>query len=275
MGFYLHIPRGPLDNFIESIFFFEDLSLDHHLDRFLPDGNIELIFNLSDNPLYIYDNETLAEIQTCQHSWASGLRTRPITIPSGIGGKMLVVAFKKGKAYPFYPFPMSEISDIVIGSELIYKREILNLRERLIAAPTVAQKFNLVEAFLLQRARDSLEPNTASYLVEFAVNKISNKPTTACLRQIIEQIGYSQKHFINLFKNHVGIPPKQFMKIMRFQKALLKIEKENDINWSDFAIESGFYDQAHLIHDFKNYSGFTPSEYVKKKSNSRNYIPIE
>jgi AraC-like DNA-binding protein len=72
----------------------------------------------------------------------------------------------------------------------------------------------------------------------------------------------------------VGVSPKQYLKIMRFQKAILAIEKNASIQWSRIALESGFYDQAHFIHDFKLFSGFTPNEYIKRKSSTLNYIPI-
>jgi AraC-like DNA-binding protein len=61
---------------------------------------------------------------------------------------------------------------------------------------------------------------------------------------------------------------------MRFQKAILEIEANKSIHWNRVALESGFYDQAHFIGDFKSFSGFTPNEYVKRKSETLNYIPV-
>jgi len=61
---------------------------------------------------------------------------------------------------------------------------------------------------------------------------------------------------------------------MRFQKAILEIESRDSVHWSSIALESGFYDQAHFINDFKTFSGFTPNEYLKKKSELLNYIPV-
>ena len=70
-----------------------------------PDGNTEIIFDFHDGPQYIYDNETLKEIQACHHVWASGVRTGYISIPSGKQAAMFVISFKKGMAYPFFPCP--------------------------------------------------------------------------------------------------------------------------------------------------------------------------
>lgn len=275
MVFQAHILFSPLDRYIESIFYYEGLSPAHHMDRFLPDGNTELIIDLTENTQYIYDNETLAEIQACRHTWVSGVRTRPITIPSGRGSKMLIVAFKKGKAYPFYPLPMSEITDMVLGAELIFGRDILDLRERLLAAPSIDRMFLLVETFLLRQAGNSLSSDSVSNCVEYAVASIINRPTRLSFQQLSDQIGYSQKHFISLFKKQVGVPPRQYMKIMRFQKAVLEIEKAGSVHWSEIALRNGFYDQAHFIHDFRNFSGFTPSKYLTIKTGLLNYVPVQ
>ncbi|HEU0297642.1 MAG TPA: AraC family transcriptional regulator, partial [Anaerolineales bacterium] len=70
------------------------------------------------------------------------------------------------------------------------------------------------------------------------------------------------------------VAPKQYLKIMRFQKAILEIEKGTTMHWSEIALQNGFYDQAHFIHEFRAFSGFTPGEYIKRKSSLLNYIPV-
>ena len=113
----LHTPAFPLNRYIDQFIYYEGIDVAHSLDRFLPDGNTELIINLIENPQSIHDNETLEEIQVCRDAWVSGVRTQPITIPSGKKSRMLIVAFKKGGAHPFYAFPMTEITDWVVGAD--------------------------------------------------------------------------------------------------------------------------------------------------------------
>lgn len=274
MEFQAHSPSFPLDTYIERIFYFEGFTPAHRMDRFLPDGNTEIILDLSENPQYIYDNETLAEVQACRQAWVSGVRTRPITIPSGRGSRMLVVAFKKGRAYPFYPQPMSELTDRVVSADLIFGLTIADLRDQLLAAPSIEHMFRLIEAFLLRQAGEALPAGVDARCVAYAVARITTEPDRAGFQQLNEQVGYSQKHFINLFKKQVGLPPGQYMKIMRFQKAILEIETAGSVHWSEIALRNGFYDQAHFIHEFKSYSGFTPGEYLTKKSDVLNYVPV-
>ena len=275
MVLHVHVPVFPLNQFISGLIYYDGIEPVHNMDRFLPDGNTEIIIDLTDNPQYIYDNETLQEIQTCLHAWVSGVRTHPITIPSGRGSRMLIVAFKRGGAHPFYPFPMTEITDWVVDADLIFGNGFHRLREQLLHAPSAESMFSQVEQFLLRRGGDALHSDPSSMCVEFAVSSIVHQPHATAFRTISDSIGYSQKHFIDLFKNRVGVAPKQYLKIMRFQKAILEIEKDHPVHWEQIALESGFYDQAHFIHDFKNFSGFTPGEYITRKTDMLNYVPVQ
>lgn len=270
-----HKPVFPLNRFVENLVYFDGPSIAHNLDRFLPDGNSEIIINLTERPQYIFDNETLQATQACRHAWVSGVRTRPITIPSGKGNRMVIVAFKRGKAFPFYRFPMHEITDTVLDADLVFGRLVAELRERLLALRSIEQIFPLVETFLLQQAGEGLEETVSTRCIDYALSSIIHKPTIQRLRELSDQIGYSQKHFISLFTDQVGVSPKQYLRIMRFQEAIGAIENKRTIRWSEIARECGYYDQAHLTHDFRNFSGFTPNEYLKKKTSMLNYVPVD
>ncbi len=187
---------------------------------------------------------------------------------------MLIVAFKKGKAHQFYDFPMSELANLVVDADIVFGKKMHELREKLLNTHSIPQMFLLVEHFLLQQAGDALHANTPSKCIEYAVSNIVNQPNILSFQQFSNQVGYSQKHFIDLFKKQVGVPPKQFLKIMRFQKVVQEIENNKSIQWSNIATKNRFYDQAHFINDFKDFSGFTPSEYIKRKVETPNYIPV-
>lgn len=270
----VHTPAFPLNQFVDHFIYFEGFNPVHRMDRFLPDGNAEFIIELTGTPKYIYDNETLTELQAFRYAWVSGVRTQPITIPAGRDSRMLVVAFKKGKAHPFYEFPMTELANLVVGADLVFGKKVRELRERLLHTASIPHMFLMVEDFLLQQGGDSLHASATSNCVEYAVSNIAKQPTTLGFQRLSSQIGYSQKHFIDLFKKQVGVPPKQYLKIMRFQKAVQEIENNRSVQWSKLAMESGFYDQAHFINDFKIFSGFTPNEYIKRKTEALNYIPV-
>jgi AraC-like DNA-binding protein len=274
MTVHIHHPSSPLNSFIDSFIYMEGLTFIHSLDRFRPDGNTELIIDLGENPQYIHDNQTLEVIQSCKHVWVSGVRTRPITIPSGTGNRLMAICFKKGAAHSFYPFPMNELTDSVVMADLIFGNRICELREKLLFARSISEMFRHVGSFLLQQAGDNIHENSISKCIQHTILHITRQPNVPNFHKLSEDIGYSQKHFIDLFRKHVGITPKQYLRIMRFQKTILQVETSRSINWSQLALDGGFYDQAHFIHDFKEFSGFTPNEYMQRKNAEVNYVPV-
>ncbi len=271
MIFRTHIPRFPLDRFISVFIYYEGVHHAHNVDRFLPNGDTEILVDFYDAPQYIYDNQTLKEIQACRNVWASGFRTGPITIPSGNNAAMMVIAFKKGMAAPFFPFPMSEIVDSVVDADLVWGGEFGDLREKLLNENDVDERFRMVENFLIGKIHAGPDLNPC---VAFAVSEMAKRPDHLSIAHMNTQIGYSQKHFTDLFRRQVGVTPKSYLKVMRFQKAVRTIDAEGSCDWVSISQECGFYDQAHFINDFKHFSGFTPAVYSEIKTIYQNYIPV-
>jgi AraC-like DNA-binding protein len=267
----IDILDSPLNQFIDHFFYYTGFNPEHTVDRYLPDGEVQIIFDLTDYPKYIYDNESLTEIQSCQNVWFSGFRTEPITIPAGRESEMLIVQFKKGKAFPFLSEPMNNLTNYVVDAELVLKAEILNIREQLLELNPPERKFRCLEENLLKCYLRQLRENP---FVDFAISKIYHSPSQVSIKEISENVGYSHKHMVKIFKENVGVTPKTFLRIIRFQKAIQQIENHDFVDWSSIAYNCGFYDQSHFIADFKLFSGFTPTEYLKHRGDNLNYIPI-
>ncbi len=266
-----HIPKYPLNLFIESFVYYKDYNPVHTVDRFLPDGNINVVIDLTDYPKFLYDNHTLKEIQSYRNVWFSGIRSRYITIPSGRDSEMFIINFHKGMAYPFVEIPLNELTDYVIDGELVLTNEILNIREKLLGIADIDKKFRYTENILLNRYGSRLKIDS---FINFAVNVIINDPGKSAMNEISNNCGYSQKHLIKIFKEHVGLTPKAFLKVIRFQKAVNSIEPDKLPDWSTVAFDCGYYDQPHFINDFKQFSGFTPQIYTLQKSEFTNYIAV-
>ena len=273
MTHHYHIPSFPLNRFITGFTYYKGYVANHSIDRFLPNGNIEIIINLTDEPKYIYDNETLSQSQEFKKLWISGIRNKFISIPSGTGAEMFIIEFKKGMVHSFLGRPLTEIAGQVIEGELILDTIFLELRERLLETVPGAPMFTLAELMLNKRFYNKLVVNP---FIDFAVSSIVNNPAGFTIKTIADKAGYSSKHLINIFSQHVGVNPKAFLRVLRFQKAVQEIESKGNINWVQLAYDCGYYDQAHLIANFKEFSGYTPLEYVQAKGNDAwlNYVPV-
>src|SRR5215213_889746 len=260
MIFETYIPAFPLAQFIASFVYYKEYNPEHFINRLLPDGNATIIIDLTDLPKFVYDNETLAEIQTCRHAWFSGIRTIPISIPSGRASEMFIINFHHGKSYPFVSCPANELADTVVDAEIVSGKEILAMRDKLLDAASPKDKFHIAEAQLLKLYKHSLHVNP---FIDYAISRIIQSPSEMSIREIAAKVGFSQKHLIKVFKDHVGLTPKNFARVIRFQQAISEIEKMKFINWANIAYECGYYDQSHFIAEFKTFSGYTPNQFLQ------------
>jgi methylphosphotriester-DNA--protein-cysteine methyltransferase len=93
------------------------------------------------------------------------------------------------------------------------------------------------------------------------------------IADLIDRMGIGQGRFVELFRGEVGLTPKLYQRVTRFQQVLAFIEDHGDIVWSDAASLHGYFDQAHLIHDFNTFAGVSPTVYLRRRS-SRNHVAL-
>ena len=268
----LLLPQYPLNHFIDHLYYYAGFNPAHAIDRFLPDGQIQLIIDFTETPKHIYHNETLKEIQSCSRAWFSGFRTKPITIPSGRESEMMIIQFKSGRVLPFVDSPLWVLKNMVVDAEQVLKIPILELREKVQHCLSASQKLEIVATEFLRFYQNQFIDNP---FIDYSIQEIHQSPNQTVLKDLSQKVGYSQKHIIKMFKDHVGVTPKEYLKVIRFQKAIQEIEANHEINWTSLALDCGFYDQSHFISDFKDFSGYKPSTYVNLRGDQLNYIPLE
>jgi AraC-like DNA-binding protein len=93
------------------------------------------------------------------------------------------------------------------------------------------------------------------------------------MREIASRLGASQTTLIGAFERHVGLKPKLLQRVLRFQRAVM-LENEGSLNWSQIAHRCGYYDQAHLIREFRTFSHRTPRSYSTERGEYPNYVPL-
>lgn len=268
----LHFPQPPLSQFVENMWLVQGFIADYTREKILPDGAIELIIDLDSQPKSIFENETSENFRTVTKGWISGERTRYIIIAADTNQLMVGIRFRPGGAYPFFSFPISELSESVTELDLIWGSLVDEIRDQLMGIEPPEQKLVLLESFLLRQAHRSLEANR---LIAFAVHQLQHSPQFLAIRDLANTIGITQKHLISQFEKVVGLRPKSFARVCKFQKVVNLIEQQKEIEWATIAADCGYYDQAHFIHEFQTFSGLNPSAYLKQRGDYVNYIPIQ
>jgi AraC-like DNA-binding protein len=135
------------------------------------------------------------------------------------------------------------------------------VREELLEAPGWRERFAIVDRFILARISDA-EPPPACLIRALA--RLHSARGAAEIGSLTTELGCSRRYLIGLFNDHVGLPPKLYARILRFQHAL-ELADGGAIGWAEVAQRCGYYDQAHMIHDFRQFTGHSPTAYQALK----------
>jgi len=271
MQFFAHIPKPPLSNFVELFWFYDGYSPGpHSKERLMPDGSIELVINLKQDEARIYDRENLDKCERLPGTLLCGPHSSFFVIDTAQQASVIGIHFKPGGAFPFFKMPTGELQNLHVSLEDLWGHEAGLLRQRLLEAQTPQMKFHVLEECLLAQFKP-LERHRA---VDCALGLFCNIHTAPAIADLADHIGVSSRRFIQLFSNEVGLTPKLFARVRRFQNVLLQLRNARDVDWADLAASCGYFDQAHFIHDFKEFSGINPTAYQTQKTDHLNHVPI-
>jgi AraC-like DNA-binding protein len=268
MLYLQRVPSPPLDRFISSIWFCQSDPRPFALERVLPSGVAQLIVNLKEDRTRMYHPESGAMSADCG-TVLSGIATRYSVIDTAEQECAAGVCFRPGGTAAFFSMPASLIRDSGVALELAWGRgRAACLREQVLAAATPMAKLDALERAMAEAWRsDAGDP-----AVGFALGAFARRPEAANIAPIADRIGLSPKRLVERFKIAVGIPPKRYCRILRFQRALECAERGRRVDWTQIAADCGYFDQAHFIHDFRSFAGITPTGYDAGRTQFRNHV---
>jgi AraC-like DNA-binding protein len=146
------------------------------------------------------------------------------------------------------------------------------LRDRLRTAESRQAKFAAGENWLRERYREELAPPAAILEV---VERLAAEPGEHYADAIAAYPG-SRKHLISEFRRYLGVTPKYYQRILRFNDVLRVIQSEGPVAWSAVAHHCGYSDQPHFIRDFRHFSGFNPTEFLRRGFDAQtNFFPLD
>lgn len=266
-------PAPPLDRLVEELWYFEDLETPHLRERRLPDAGMGLIIDLGESPKKLYDRDDLSRCTNYRRAWISGMQRRYIVIGSEPGSSLIGARLRTGAAAALFNFPLSELSGSVVELDLLWKQEILTLRQRLLEAEGAEARFDLLEAFLRTRLRTTPRPDRA---VHAALARLRSWPVLR-LKGLAAELGLTQRQMIARFDAQVGLTPKVVSRLFRFHKALVTVHgaEADAVDWAALAVDCGYFDQAHLIHEFREFAGVTPAAYAAARTPYPFYLYLD
>jgi AraC-like DNA-binding protein len=225
------------------------------VQRIIPTGLTELLLYFTSRPKVLTNNKYLSD-NTALYGHQNDFYDMEIK------GDLSVfsIVFQPQGLMQFFKFPLHEICNQNVPLKYIIGQAGRDLEEKMSETATFHQKVKIVETCLL----NLLKTNLADF--EFRrINHIAELIKRTCgninINQMASEACLCRKQFERIFAEHIGISPKQYLKIIRFQFALFQKQKNFNMSMLDLSYECGYYDQSHFINDFKSLSGLTPRQY--------------
>ncbi|HEU4538412.1 MAG TPA: DUF6597 domain-containing transcriptional factor [Polyangiaceae bacterium] len=256
-GHAFYRPRPPLDQAVDFFWVATTYAAQAPRERVLPSGALALVINLGAERLEVYERDDAPDPVDLGGAVLCGGRARPLVIGTSVLEATMGVHFKPGGARPFFDVPVGELEDRVFSLGSVWGARGAGLRDRLLEAPTDAERVALLERALLERARGPLAtlPPIRAALDAF------EDPGLASVADVRDRLDLSPKRLLQLFYDEVGLTPKAYWRVRRFRAALARLDRKG-ASGAAVAAALGYADQAHFIRECRALSGGCPREYL-------------
>ncbi|MEM9509067.1 MAG: helix-turn-helix domain-containing protein [Cyanobacteria bacterium P01_E01_bin.35] len=257
MNYNIYKPNNCLSDFVK---YYWQLALDSnlqtvHTNRVIPSNELQMIFHYK---------TPFREVDKCDHHLVQpqtsicGQQTEYKDIVSSDSVGMLAVVFYPYALRAFLPNQVSEFTNRSISLNDLFPAETNKLEERIIEADNIRSRILLIENFLLKRLS---VPNSFSIARE-AVNIVTKVNGQITVGEMANQLNVSKRQLERIFLANVGISPKKLGRIIRFNTSIKLFRQVEPL--TTLAYEAGYFDQSHLVRDFKEFSGLSPKAFFRQ-----------
>lgn len=221
----------------------------------VPDGTMKLIFHYGDTYKHHSQNGEVTILPKC---FLIGQLTKPYVIePTGVTGSF-VVQFKPNGFLPFASIPIKEMENTAISLDKLFGEDGKEIGNKILNASSTSKRIQIIESFLLKELSDT---KTIDNIVKSTVETIFNANGQFSVNEYSKINNIHRRHLARKFSSAIGLSPKQLAKIIRIQTTLKTLLNEEITSLTDLAYENEYFDQAHFIKEFKEFTGLTPKEF--------------
>ncbi|HWM29439.1 MAG TPA: AraC family transcriptional regulator [Woeseiaceae bacterium] len=265
------VPALHLRPFVRSVWLSERRPLrgaiEAEREHVLPTGDMHLVFRLSDDPVRLFDRGAETPHMVLGHAVVGGPRSGYYVKDVPRSACSVGVQLKAGAAEALFGIPASEFAERHVRLEDLWGRPASLIRDQLIEAGDPVRQLHLLEAVIAERLPRlrALHPAVAAALEHFA--------TSNSVGDAVRRSGYSHRGFVALFRRSVGLSPKRYARVLRFQRVLARAGKR-DVTWADLALQAGYCDQAHFSREFREFAGVSPENYRRAGPTASHHLPL-
>lgn len=225
------------------------------IQRIVPDGCMEMIFHSGDLYEQIFED---GKILVQPRSFVFGQITSPLEIRPTGKTKILAARFHPDGFVPFISGSLQEMENKAVPLDQLFGEEGNLLEKEIMQHSSVSEKIKQLEHFLLNKlkGREWIER-----MIKSSVDIILKLKGQVSVEVLADQLNIHRRQLERKFSATIGMSPKQLAKIIRLQSSLKLLEKNQFTNLTNLAYDSGYFDQAHFIKDFREFTGMSPKQF--------------
>lgn len=252
-------PIAPLAAFVDTLWASERAAMPHARERNLPTGCVDIVIPLLEGQRVtrFTDIDDLAG-DSFNGGVVQGAQDRSCQRETHGASAVVGVHFRPGGAAVFFGGALRELRNRTVPLDALWGPSARYLREELQAATGPHARLLRLEAHLIARLQQAA---TADAMVFAALHALEQRPAAALIEPVQLASGCSPAQFIARFEQMVGLTPKRYARVLRFHALIQRVARRRPDDWAQAAIEAGYADQSHLIHEFKRLAGITPRAY--------------
>ena len=216
-----------------------------HEMKAVPDGSIDLLFNIGSDKVTTYISGTVFGVK----AWNLG-----------DADTCFGIRFQPGQGI----LPKDLTMDMLVDNDVEIDGNIFgeDLTERIALADDISQRSRIFKEAYEKLVYGKQKLSDREKINEYLVSRITRTKGCISMKELVDETNYSECYLRRVFKNYHSISPKQFAQYIRFQILLDKLKTE-DMRYDQLALECGYYNEAHMMKGFKNYAGMTIEQYRK------------
>lgn len=255
MRYQEYSPPAQLAPWIKLFWVFEGRSSDPTPETLVADGYPELIVHFR-SPFAEVDHAGNEQKQS--PAIACGQLTRPLVLHSSPDAGMIGIRFQPSGMAPFFSAPMKLLTDARVPAEELFA-DVDQLVNEVLESSNDSQRIAACTRFLMR----SIDLNRDNSSVRGAVERILKTRGGLTVESLASDMGRSRRSLEMAFQKQVGTSPKTYCRITRFRHLFDAMSHRGaSVDWIDIALDAGFFDQSHLIRDFRQFAGTSPTSFL-------------
>ncbi|MEM7369818.1 MAG: helix-turn-helix transcriptional regulator [Bacteroidota bacterium] len=252
-------PPEQLSHLVKSFWVVEggEKSAHRQMYRLMADSCIEMVFQYRNSFVEIGSGQTIGRHPLATISGPS--RSYKELFVSGSYG-MIGVCLYPSAAEQVWNIPSAELKDKMIATEDLLQQEAHRLEDQILAAQNLGERYLLLVNYLSDRLARNCPPDRR---LSAAIRRIYETGGQLSIAKISEEIALSNRQLERMFLSNIGMRPKLFSRIVRFQSSFQQSAARHSTSLTDLAYRCGYADQAHFSREFKEFAGMNPSQYFR------------